>query len=74
MTARVLILSVIALTLGFLPRVFEVWEAAEDARAARCGRKGLRGTAATLPLVIERLMEMAAETARAMEGRGATLG
>lgn len=65
---------VIALTLGFLPRVFEIWEAAEEARAARCGKKGLRGTAAMLPLVIERLMEMAAETARAMEGRGATLG
>ncbi len=65
---------VFALTLGFLPRVFEVWEAAAEARAARLGRKGPLGIAAVTPLAIERLMEMAVETARAMEARGATLG
>ncbi len=64
---------VFALTLGFLPRVFEVWEAATEARAARLGKTGPLGVAAVTPLAIERLMEMAAETARAMEARGATL-
>lgn len=65
---------VFALTLGFLPRVFEAWEAAVDARTARCGKMGPVGIAAIVPLVIERLMETAVETARAMEARGATLG
>ena len=64
---------VFSLTLGFLPRVFEVWEAATEARAARCGKRGPLGVAAVVPLVIERLMEVAAETARAMEARGAML-
>lgn len=60
----------IALTLGFIPRVFSAWEAAEDAHLARCGRGGVFGIAAILPLAAERLIEAAAETARALEARG----
>lgn len=60
----------IALTLAFIPRVFSAWEAAEDAHRARCGRGGVFGTAAILPLAAERLIEAAAETARALEARG----
>ncbi|GAB1481313.1 hypothetical protein MASR2M78_01280 [Treponema sp.] len=63
----------IALTLSFIPRVFEVWEAAEDAHLARCGKKGLGGTVSILPLVAERLIEAASETAAALEMRGALL-
>ncbi len=61
---------VIALTLGFMPRVFDAWEAAADARKARCGSTGVFGTAAMIPLVAERLMDLAAETATALEARG----
>ncbi len=60
----------IALTLAFIPRVFAAWEAAEDAHRARCGRGGVFGVAAILPLAAERLIEAAAETARALEARG----
>jgi len=61
---------VIALVLGFIPRVFEIWEAAEDARKARCGSTGIAGLAALVPLVAERLIDLAEETAKALESRG----
>ena len=60
----------VALALAFIPRVFAVWEAAEDAHKARCGPAGVRGLFAVLPLVAERLIEAAAETAQALESRG----
>ena len=61
---------IIALVLGFIPRVFEIWEAAEDARKARCGSTGILGCAALVPLVAERLIDLAEETAKALESRG----
>jgi energy-coupling factor transporter transmembrane protein EcfT len=63
----------ISLMLGFLPRFFEIWETARTAYAARCGRKGIRAALALVPLVTGRMIETAAETAQAMESRGASL-
>jgi biotin transport system permease protein len=60
----------ISLMLGFLPRFFEIWEAADTAYRARGGRKGLGQMKALIPLVTERMLEAAAETAQALESRG----
>jgi biotin transport system permease protein len=63
----------ISLMLGFLPRFFVIWETAETAYHARCGKKGLPQLLLLTPLVIERMLEMAAETASALESRGCSL-
>jgi biotin transport system permease protein len=63
----------IPLMLGFLPRFFEIWEAAHTAYAARAGKKGIRATLTLIPIVTGRMLEAAAETAEAMESRGASL-
>jgi biotin transport system permease protein len=67
----------LALMLGFLPRFFEYWENARLAVAARgCsggGIGGFRQVMAILPLVTERMIEAAAETAEALESRGLEL-
>jgi biotin transport system permease protein len=60
----------VSLMLGFLPRFFEVWEDAEAAYFARGGRKGFGELILLIPLVTERMIEAAAETASAMEARG----
>jgi biotin transport system permease protein len=60
----------ISLMLGFLPRFFEVWDAAETAYRARGGRKGPGQIRTLVPLVTERMLEAAAETAQALESRG----
>jgi biotin transport system permease protein len=63
----------LALMLGFLPRFFAVWEAAELAYRARCGKRGLPQLLALVPLVLERLILSAGETAAALEARGCAL-
>jgi biotin transport system permease protein len=60
----------ISLMLGFLPRFFELWEDANLACDARCGKKGLYRIKVLIPLVTERMMETAADTAEALEARG----
>ncbi|MDR2313542.1 MAG: energy-coupling factor transporter transmembrane protein EcfT, partial [Spirochaetaceae bacterium] len=60
----------ISLMLGFLPRFFELWEAADTAYRARGGRKGPGQMRTLIPLVTERMLEAAAETAQALESRG----
>jgi biotin transport system permease protein len=60
----------IALMLGFLPRFFEIWETAATAYDARNGKAGLPRILALVPLVTERMIESAAETAGALESRG----
>ena len=60
----------ISLMLGFLPRFFEVWEDAELAWKSRAGKKGLSKLIFLIPLVLDRMMEKAAETAEALESRG----
>jgi biotin transport system permease protein len=63
----------ISLMLGFLPRFFELWETADIAYRARAGKKGASRFIILLPLVTERMIELAAETAWAMESRGILL-
>ena len=60
----------LSLTLGFLPRFFQAWEDAGLACRARSLRPGPRRLAVMVPLVAERMMEAAAETALALEARG----
>jgi biotin transport system permease protein len=63
----------LALMLGFLPRFFELWENAETAVKARACNGRIRRIITILPLVTERMLEAAAETAEALEARGLTL-
>ncbi|MDR2110671.1 MAG: energy-coupling factor transporter transmembrane protein EcfT [Spirochaetaceae bacterium] len=56
--------------LGFLPRFFEIWETVNLAYQARGGKGGIPRILILLPLVTERMMEIAAETAGALESRG----
>jgi biotin transport system permease protein len=60
----------LSLMLGFIPRFFELWETVNLARDARSGKRGPGRLMAVIPLVTERLMETAAETAEALEARG----
>jgi biotin transport system permease protein len=60
----------ISLMLGFMPRFFEVWESASMACRSRGGRGGVRQFRALILLTTERMIETAAETARALEARG----
>jgi biotin transport system permease protein len=60
----------ISLMLGFIPRFFELWETMNLACEARLCRRGLCRLFIILPLVTERMMEAAADTAQAMENRG----
>ncbi|MDR1957075.1 MAG: hypothetical protein LBQ30_09515 [Treponema sp.] len=60
----------ISLMLNFLPRFFEVWEEADAAYRARAGKPGIPALILLIPLVTERMILLAAETAWAMEARG----
>jgi biotin transport system permease protein len=63
----------LSLMLGFMPRFFEIWENTELAYQARAGKKGPAQLITLIPLIIERMIECAAETALALEGRGLLL-
>jgi biotin transport system permease protein len=63
----------ITLMLGFIPRFFDLWESANLACDARSCKKGLRRLCMLVPLVTERMMETAADTAFAMEARSLDL-
>jgi biotin transport system permease protein len=63
----------IALMLGFLPRFFLIWEAANLAYNGRAGKRGITRLILLIPLVTERMIQTAAETALAMEARGLSL-
>jgi biotin transport system permease protein len=63
----------ISLMLGFLPRFFEVWESVTLAYRARSGKKGFSLMLTVIPLVIERMIGKAVETAAALESRGIML-
>ncbi|MCL1813783.1 MAG: hypothetical protein FWG29_09730 [Treponema sp.] len=60
----------LALMLGFLPRFFECWENAKLAVSARCCKNRFKQVMVILPLVTERMIETAAETAEALTSRG----
>jgi len=59
----------ITLMLGFIPRFFELWNDANLACDARSCRRGLRRLRLLIPLVTERMIEAAADTALALEAR-----
>jgi energy-coupling factor transporter transmembrane protein EcfT len=61
----------VSLMLMFLPRFFEKWEEAERAWKSRGGKRGFGKLRALVPLVMEKMMELAAETSAALESRGA---
>lgn len=61
----------ISLLLGFLPRFFEIWEGAETAYRARGGKNGVKKLVFMTALTVERMIEVAVETAAALEMRGA---
>ena len=63
----------ISLMLGFLPRFFEIWEDINLAWKSRGGKKNLSRLFVLVPLLVERMMKKAGETASAMESRGALL-
>ena len=60
----------ISLMLGFIPRFFDLWEASSHACEARSCKRGLRRLFVLIPLVTERMMEAAADTALALQARG----
>jgi len=60
----------ISLMLGFLPRFFEIWEELNLAWESRGGGKSLSRLITLIPLLVERMMVKAAETATALESRG----
>lgn len=64
----------LSLMLGFMPRFFEVWETLKLAWENRAGEKKLSRLTSLIPLLIERMMSHAAETALAMDSRGGSLG
>jgi biotin transport system permease protein len=61
----------IALMLGFLKRFFEIWEDINLAWKSRGGRNNLKQLRIVISLAVEKMMIKAAETASAMESRGA---
>ncbi|MDR1904313.1 MAG: energy-coupling factor transporter transmembrane protein EcfT [Treponema sp.] len=60
----------IALMLGFMRKFFEHWENANCAWEARSGRGGINRITVLIPLLTERMIRSAAETAQAIEARG----
>jgi biotin transport system permease protein len=61
----------ISLMLMFLPRFFETWEEAEAAWKSRGGGTGFGKLRALVPLTMEKMLKLAAETSAALESRGA---
>ena len=63
----------ISLMLGFIPMLFQIWADINLAWQSRGGKKNLSRMLVLVPLLVERMMVKAAETATAMESRGALL-
>jgi biotin transport system permease protein len=63
----------ISLMLGFLPRFFEIWEGVRCAYEARGGKPGIPFMLGVIPRVTEKMIEIAGETAAALEARGISL-
>ncbi|MDR2793783.1 MAG: energy-coupling factor transporter transmembrane protein EcfT [Treponema sp.] len=59
------------LMLGFMPRFFEIWADAETAYKARAGRNGVNKLIFLMGVTLERMIQLAIETAAALEMRGA---
>jgi biotin transport system permease protein len=63
----------LSLMLGFIPRFFAEWDALKNAYRARSGKPGIAEIFKLIPLAVGRMIDVAAETAAAMESRGALL-
>ncbi|MDR2658678.1 MAG: energy-coupling factor transporter transmembrane protein EcfT [Spirochaetaceae bacterium] len=63
----------LSLMLGFIPRFFAEWEALQSAYRARAGTPGIAETLNLIPIAAGRMIDKAAETAAALESRGALL-
>jgi hypothetical protein len=59
-----------SLMISFIPRFFIVWNEVDCAYRARAGREGFYKMRIVVPLVIEKMITAAAETAYALEARG----
>ena len=59
----------ISLMLGFLPQFFRIWEDLNLAWKSRAGKNNISRLVKLIPLVIERMMIKAADTAIALEAR-----
>ena len=62
-----------SLMLGFLPKFFAIWEDVNLAYTSRGGKRSLSRLVVLIPLVVERMMVKAGETAMALEARGIKL-
>jgi energy-coupling factor transporter transmembrane protein EcfT len=60
----------VTLMLGFMPRFFEVWEDAETAYKARAGKNGVNKLVFLMGVALERMIQLAVETAVALDMRG----
>jgi biotin transport system permease protein len=63
----------LSLMLGFIPRFFAEWEALQNAHRARAGKTNIAAISRLIPLAANRMINTAAETAAALEARGALL-
>jgi energy-coupling factor transporter transmembrane protein EcfT len=59
----------VSLMLGFIPRFFEKWQTMQTAYRARGGKTGIKEILVLIPLVSQRMIDAACETAIAMEAR-----
>jgi biotin transport system permease protein len=64
----------ISLMLGFIPMLFQIWEDLNLTWKCRAGKKNLSRMVKLVPLLVERMMLKAADTATAMESRGLGTG
>jgi energy-coupling factor transporter transmembrane protein EcfT len=60
----------VTLMLGFIPRFFEIWEDSEMAYKARAGKNGANKLIFLVGVAIERMIQLALETAVALDMRG----
>jgi biotin transport system permease protein len=60
----------ISLMLGFIPMLFQIWEDLNLTWKSKGGNKNLSRMVKLVPLLVERMMLKAVETATAMESRG----
>jgi biotin transport system permease protein len=63
----------LSLMLGFIPRFFAEWETLQNAYRARSGKPGIAEIFKLIPIAAGRMIDVAAETAAALEARGALL-
>jgi biotin transport system permease protein len=63
----------LSLMLGFIPRFFAEWDALLSAHQARAGKMNIAVISRLIPLAVNRMIDTAAETAAALEARGALL-